>query len=245
MNLTDVAGGRPSNRSTRPLLISSHSLGFSSKLSARQEMAALPDQLQDPATSSKPIHTPPSSLDQSPSKRARLDSNSALGGSHSQEGYKATAFQQPQLQPLPLPLLLLTLAHSLHASALSVHPVLARRPASANSLQRYANAWSSYTRLTAGAVALLRKCVEVAKEGGEGSGSGRVEVRARALLAEVALEMGGQGMVNEVEKTLSKAVSRGGLRPLFGGRPSRRRLKGEADPVSSLLASTSPTDSRS
>lgn len=54
---------------------------------------------------------------------------------------------------------------------------------------------------------MLRKCVEVAKEGGEGSGSGRIEVRARALLAEVGLGMGGQGMVNEVEKTLSKAVS--------------------------------------
>lgn len=157
------------------------------------------------AIASRPIHTPPSSLEQSPTKRARLDSAAALGGS--QEGYNTTAFQQPQLQPLPLPLLLLTLAHSLHSSALSLHPILARRPASANSLQRYATAWSSYTRLTAGAVALLRKCVEVAKEGGEGSGSGRIEVRARALLAEVGLGMGGTEMVNEVEKTLSKAVS--------------------------------------
>ncbi|ORY57118.1 hypothetical protein BCR35DRAFT_309707 [Leucosporidium creatinivorum] len=174
---------------------------------------SVPHQLQDSAAN-KPIHTPPSSLDQSPTKRARLDnSGSALGGS--QKAYTATAFQQPQLQPLPLPLLLLTLAHSLHSSALSLHPILARRPTSPNSLTRYATAWSSYTRLTAGAVALLRKCIEVAQAGGEGSGSGRIEVRARAMLAEVGLGMGGAEMVQEVEKTLSKAIVAAEKHPSF------------------------------
>lgn len=146
----------------------------------------------------RPIHTPPSSLEQSPTKRARLDASTS-----SLPPPQATA---TALQPLPLPILLLTLAQSLHSSSLTLHPLLARRPSSPNSLTRYATAWSTYARLLAGAIALLRKCVEVCVAGGDGTGGGRVELRARGLLVECLMEMGGKGK-GEAEKVVGKAVS--------------------------------------
>lgn len=114
--------------------------------------------------SDRPTHTPPS-LNPSPPKRARV------------------AGPEPStLRPLPLPLLLLTLATILHRSALALQPSLAKRPSSSSSPQYTANL-IAYERYEAGAVALLRAVIN--GTGGVGSGGGRVELRARIMLVEL------------------------------------------------------------
>lgn len=158
-------------------------------------------------------HTPPSSLEQrgSPKKRARFDA-SVLEQPQDEPMPLATTEQAAvALKDLPLPLLLLTLAQACHSSALSLHPVLSRRPSTAagsNSHQRYAQAWLSYTRLIAAAIALLRKVVELTQggAGGEGAAGGRMELRARLMLAEV-LALCDQSARAEREKMASRGVS--------------------------------------
>lgn len=172
-------------------------------------------------------HTPPSSLEQrgSPKKRARFDA-SVLEQPQDEPMPLATA-EQPAvaLKDLPLPLLLLTLAQACHSSALSLHPVLSRRPSTAagsNAQQRYAQAWLSYTRLIAAAIALLKKVVELAQggAGGEGAAGGRMELRARAMLAEM-LALCDSSARAEREKMISRGVS-----PLSPKR-SRRAVRAE------------------
>ncbi|SCV71239.1 BQ2448_2827 [Microbotryum intermedium] len=99
----------------------------------------------------------------------------------------------PPLQKLPLPLLLLVLAQSYHSQAVALHPTLCKPPSSStNSHKRYTLAWISYHRFNAALSVCLDQVVALTGSGGpwQGLGSGRVELRARTMLAECLASSG-------------------------------------------------------
>ncbi|SGY50778.1 BQ5605_C001g00926 [Microbotryum silenes-dioicae] len=112
----------------------------------------------------------------------------------------------PPLQQLPLPLLLLVLAQSYHSQAVALHPTLCKPPSSStNSHKRYTLAWISYRRFHAALSICLDQVVALTSSGGpwQGLGSGRVELRARTMLAECLASSGASSAL------LDKMSSRG------------------------------------
>ncbi|KAK4047587.1 hypothetical protein OIO90_006128 [Microbotryomycetes sp. JL221] len=166
-----------------------------------------------------PSRTPPSSLEHpSPPKRARLQHDASrqtvqqqhnVSSMHQDDATSTrtdvNAAMSSDLRDLPVPIILLTLASSLHSFALAQQPTLTRKPASTRQQQRYDIAWQAYSRSLALSIVVLRRLLELVGPGQESSGmaSGRIELRARIMLVE-CLTMA--GLTSEAEKILSKAL---------------------------------------
>ncbi|BGP14233.1 hypothetical protein JCM10213_005876 [Rhodosporidiobolus nylandii] len=156
----------------------------------------------DPQVASSSSHPPP----QAPQQLFTLPGLAVNGGSYQQ------APTTPPLRPLPPLVSLLALASSLRQTALSLLPSLAKRPSTSgqSSQARYAYAFNAYAQAKAGEVAALRAACSLAAASGEYRG-GRMELRARAMVAEVLVEQieEGQGTQGEgeAEEMLSKALS--------------------------------------
>ncbi|KAK4047535.1 hypothetical protein OIV83_005322 [Microbotryomycetes sp. JL201] len=106
---------------------------------------------------------------------------------------------------MPVPLVLLTLANSLHSFAMAQQPTLTRRPTSARHQQKYDMAWTAYARSMAACIVVLRKAIDLLSQHEySGLGSGRIELRARVMLTECLIMV---GSTVEAEKVLNKAAS--------------------------------------
>lgn len=167
---------------------------------------------------------PSTPITSSPEKRPRLDSipvyaavdtsrstsDVGLEGGMKPESSPLSSLQATPIQPLlpalspslPLPLLLLTYAQTLHNSALILEPLLAQ--ANIPPVQ-YSQYWAKYQQCEGGAIASLRSVIAGAGgSSGFGFGGGRLELRARILLVEILGKTVGTG---EAEKVVAKGVS--------------------------------------
>jgi len=144
-----------------------------------------------------------------PSKRIKLEND-------------ATAFMTMQPQPLPLPLELLTLATRYVHAAHLLTVKLAKRPAyppssshpespDKHSSQAYekdqleqADLVSSYRRYIAAAITALRYVTRAGSGGSDGVGDARIDLRAKAMLAELLIRETKE--TSEAEALLTKGV---------------------------------------
>lgn len=162
-------------------------------------------------------HTPPSSLDpnsrdRSSPKRPRLANSTASTASDPmQDVTMQDTRPDQQLRDLPMPILLLIIASDLHSQALALHPILARRPSSTNSITRYSHAWNRYAQLLGGAITCLRVVLSscTSNSGSRDGAGGRIELRTRCLLAEtlVRLTSGHPRARREAEVVINQGVS--------------------------------------
>lgn len=115
------------------------------------------------------------------------------------------------LQPLPVPLLLLTLAIAARQQAAALEPQLAVRPdpAKPDELDRYGQAWRRYVQHQHDAVGYLTDLIEVGA--GSMTGGQRIILRARGLLVEWLSQDPGGTQVGMAEAQIGKAVG-GGFR---------------------------------
>lgn len=112
------------------------------------------------------------------------------------------------LQPLPIPLLLLTLAIAARQQATALEPELAVRPGSTNpdQITAYGDKWKRYLQHQHDAVGYLSALVEVGP--GSITGGQRLMLRARGLLVEWVAEGNSSRHVGMAEAQIGKGVSK-------------------------------------